>query len=81
MSKFKIGDLVTLSSAGRKSDNNSRVYGCIGIVWEVGKIWSDFPIEVKWIGSKIYQSHSSPDMLPMKEYELKFAKNGVVVKH
>ena len=38
------------------------------------------PIKIKWIGleSKIF---SSSGIYPMKEWEIKFAKNGVHEKH
>mgnify|MGYP003626099760 FL=1 len=86
MSKFAIGDLVTLSSAGRKSPHNSRVRGMIGIIInkramidELG-IEDTCPIKIKWIGLESKRFGGS-GIYPMKEWEIKFAKNGVHEKH
>jgi len=86
MSKFVCGDLVTLSSAGRKSDQNHIVYGLIGIIMKqrlftkgCNLIKDLHPIKVKWIGLN-NRGHDGADMFPMKEYEIKFAKHGVVEK-
>ena len=54
MSKFVAGDLVTLSSAGKKNQHNLTVVGLIGRSDLFGR----------------------DDHLPMKEYEIKFAKAG-----
>ena len=77
MNRFVCGDLVTLSASGRNGTQNHSVYGLIGIVWEM-KQKSEYPIQVKWIGAT---ETIDDGMLPMKEYEIKFAKHGVVVKH
>jgi len=72
--KFKIGDLVTPSAAGAKVVGNTSVVGRIGIVVSIES--GQWPIKVKWLGN--IQGLHSGGRLPMKEYELKFAKNGVV---
>ncbi len=74
MSKFIVGDLVTLSAAGRKNKHNDTVYGHIGIVVKIRGI-SDHPYQIKWINADIPRHNG---LLPMAEYEIKFAKNGVV---
>ena len=75
MSKFIRGDLVTLSAYGRKAKQNHPVYGRIGIIVKICGS-SDYPITIKWLGATI--GHAKGDTLPMKEYEIKFAKHGVV---
>ena len=73
MSKFVAGDLVTLSSAGKKNQHNYTVQGLIGIV--VGDRGNhSYPYQVKWIGQTEYSGENP--YLPMKEYEIKFAKAG-----
>lgn len=74
MSKFIVGDLVTLSAAGRSNSHNSQVVGHVGIVISNNHRPS-FPYQIQWIG-KIW--NLDKNLLPMKEYELKFAKNGCV---
>ena len=77
MSKFIVGDLVTLSSAGRKNKHNDGVYGKIGIVLDT-KYNRTHPYQIKWINVNGGMASGSRDKLPMAEYEIKFAKNGVV---
>lgn len=79
MSKFIIGDLVTLSSAGRKNQHNSAVVDRIGIVTN-HRHRPQYPYQVQWLGAPIWEisGQSGKNELPMKEYELKFAKNGCV---
>ena len=76
MSKFIVGDLVTLSAAGRKNKHNDTVYGHIGIVVEVRR-FKQHPYQIKWIGAKTHTGHDR-GLLPMAEYEIKFVKNGIV---
>jgi len=73
MSKFVAGDLVTLSSAGKKNQHNLTVVGLIGIVMDTAHRDS-YPYQVKWIGRS--DLFGRDDHLPMKEYEIKFAKAG-----
>ena len=77
MSKFVAGDLVTLSSAGRRNDHNGAVRGMIGIITEIRE-YKNYPINIQWIGLTTGGHGSNGDMFPMKEYEIKFVKNGVV---
>lgn len=73
MSKFVAGDLVTLSSAGEKNQHNHTVKGLIGIVTR-NRGNHSYPYQVRWIGRTDYSSQDP--YLPMKEYEIKFAKAG-----
>jgi hypothetical protein len=76
MSKFTVGDLVTLSANGRKREHNRCVRGLIGIIMEI-KAHASYPINIQWIG--LTGGHGfTNDRFPMKEYEVKFVKNGVV---
>ena len=76
MSKFIAGDLVTLSAAGRKNNHNDTVYGRVVIVIEVRRI-SAHPYQIRGVGAKTHTG-SNQELLPMAEYEIKFAKNGIV---
>ena len=66
MNKFKIGDLVTMSAAGKARDQNYLVLGRTGIVmgYEDGVTW---PILVHWLPVRPH-----PPTTNFKEYELKF---------
>lgn len=77
MSKFVVGDLVTLSASGRKNDHNRAVRGLIGIIMNI-KTHASYPIDIRWIGLTTGGHGSQGDMYPMKKYEIKFAKNGVM---
>ena len=75
--KFKIGDLVTLSSAGRKNNHNEAVLSRIGIVTNTSHR-REFPYQVRWLGTTLLGFAEPTNELPMKEYELKFAKKGAL---
>ena len=64
-SKWKVGDLVTLSAAGRKSQQNHDVLVGFGLVIGVSDHWSDtYPVRCHWVGGGVeYQT--------FKDYELK----------
>ena len=63
--KYKVGDLVTLSAAGKKSQQNCEVLTGFGLVVSVSTYWSDdYPIRCTWIGGEI-------EIQTFKEYELK----------
>ena len=63
--KFEIGDLVTLSAAGRKVGQNSPVLSGFGMIVEfTGHEW---PILCQWFGGE-------QDAYSFKPYELKFFK-------
>jgi len=63
--KFKVGDLVTLSAAGKRSQQNHDVMTGFGLVINVSTHWSDnYPIRCEWLGGNVEQQ-------TFKEYELK----------
>jgi len=76
MKKFVVGDLVTLSASGQKNKHNDGVYGKIGIIRRI-RTHASYPIDIQWIGLMGGHGHAN-DRFPMKEYEIKFVKNGVV---
>lgn len=81
---MKIGDLVTLSSAGRKSQQNVEVLNKIGLV--VGIRNDEYPFKVEWFGCRMAPFHGfnraeterygtgAGSVLPMKRYEIKQVK-------
>ena len=77
--KYDAGELVELSAAGKKSQQNTAVVGMIGMIMSIkgekGETSrSDYPYMIQWFG-KVY---NVPDgILPMKEYEIKRVKVGV----
>ena len=65
MSKFKVGELVTLSSAGMKNQHNCGYFTGFGIVTEYHG-WHSFPYKMRWFNvSKTNREFTA------KEYELK----------
>jgi|TARA_R110002126_G_scaffold53347_1_gene144309 hypothetical protein len=81
--KFVCGDLVTLSANGNTHANEA-VCGLIGVIMNIRPEYNDYPYEINWIGAEIISvlpSGKTTSMLPMKEWEIKFAKNGVHEKH
>ena len=84
MSKWKIGDLVTLSAAGKKADQNSglldwqsremrhkaKVVG-FGMVTGFGRAYDRWPVRVQWLGSGDVKNCN------FKDYELQKFKAGV----
>jgi len=79
--KFKVGDLVMLSAAGRRVDQNSHAIGGWGIIKEItkhhyqmGTRYEDldsYPIKTEWYGGKW---RNWPKGICFKPYELKFFK-------
>lgn len=65
MQKFKIGELVTLSSAGMKNGHNDGYYTGFGIVVEY-VIHRGFPYKLKW-----FNKNKTNKTFNAKEYELK----------
>jgi hypothetical protein len=69
--RYKIGELVELSAAGRKLDQNDKVYDMIGMVVEYVKHeitgnWDKYPYRIQWFGYD-----RGDGTFPMKEYEIK----------
>ena len=65
MYRYKAGELVELSSAGRKAKQNDNVYGLIGMVLRIDKI-EKYPYIIQWFGY-----NQGDGTFPMKEYEIK----------
>ncbi len=74
-SKFKIGDLVTLSAAGRSSQQNSHLVDGWGIIICLKEPYASYPILAAWCGG---EAHGFKDgetrNACFKPYELKFFK-------
>ncbi|MAE81731.1 MAG: hypothetical protein CMB80_03260 [Flammeovirgaceae bacterium] len=76
--KWKVGDLVTLSSAGLKIGQNSALvapFGKVkgfGVVTEIGQDTLRWPISVMWMGAR---EDGRPHYTNFKEYELKKMKH------
>tara|TARA_R100001443_G_C3287601_1_gene161987 strand:- start:283 stop:513 length:231 start_codon:yes stop_codon:yes gene_type:complete len=69
--RYKIGELVELSSAGRRNKHNEKVYELIGIVLRYEKHeftgnWDKYPYRIQWFGYG-----QGDGTFPMKEYEIK----------
>jgi len=65
--RWQIGDLVTLSAAGKRVEGNSQVREGFGMITSIGCATESWPIRAKWIGGDIPEQH-------FKEYELKIHK-------
>jgi uncharacterized protein YodC (DUF2158 family) len=65
--KFKVGDLVTLSAAGYRVEQNSPVRIGFGIVLSTDKTKTKYPIACQWFNGDRRDYW-------FKEYELKFFK-------
>ena len=73
--KFKIGDLVKLSAAGFKSQQNSHLVDGWGIVTLLKESYSNYPIQVVWYGGHGGLKSGEATTACFKPYELKFFKN------
>ena len=62
--KYKVGDLVTLSAAGKQRKANHTVREGFGIIVEIEPSWATWPISCHWVGGE-------RDMQYFKEYEIK----------
>ncbi len=63
-SKFKVGDLVRLSAAGKARQGNGRCLGGFGFIIEIAG--GTYPIRTQW-----WKPDMSMSSHPFKEYELK----------
>tara|TARA_Y100000593_G_scaffold63105_1_gene116712 strand:- start:399 stop:629 length:231 start_codon:yes stop_codon:yes gene_type:complete len=69
--RYKVGELVELSSAGRRNKHNERIYDMIGMVMsyerdEISGNWDKYPYKIQWFGYT-----QGDGTFPMKEYEIK----------
>ena len=65
MYRYKTGELVELSSAGRRNKHNNRVRDMLGMVLRIDN-GDKYPYRIQWFG------YSQGDgTFPMKEYEIK----------
>jgi len=78
--KFKVGDLVVLSAAGKRVDQNSYALGGWGIIYEINpnrfpyyKSSQDYPIKCEWYNGDRFGKDWTRSM-SYKPYELKFFK-------
>ena len=70
---MKAGDLVRLSSAGKKSQQNAGVAihdDAYGLILEILQNGCQHPYKIQWFAKYIKQPH----MLPMARYEIKYYK-------
>ena len=67
MKQIKEGELVELSAAGRKLDQNSEVYHLFGMVYEF--IEGQHPYKIDW-----YKPDGTTKKFPMARYEIKRLK-------
>ena len=63
--KFKVGDLVQLSSAGKARQGNIAVLGGFGFVIRINK-HSSYPVRTTW-----WRANMDMTAHPFKAYELK----------
>ena len=71
---MQVGDLVELSSAGSKNQQNMSVYGKIGMIVEYNP-HSHYPYAVEWYGvENRIDWKGVQGVLPCKRYEIKKVK-------
>ena len=71
--RFRVGDLVMLSTAGEARNHNSHAVGGWGIIKEINPKYNcDFPIATQWYDGDEYSRRRSG--ICFKPYELKFFK-------
>ena len=73
--KFKAGDLVQLSAAGKRSGQNSHALGGFGIIYFIGKLYADYPIHCEWVNGVDFKGRQI--RINFKPYELKFFKKNI----
>jgi len=70
--RYKVGELVELSAAGRKLQQNDKVYDLIGMIIKHKRAptrpdqWDRYPYVIQWFGY-----NQGDGTFPMKEYEIK----------
>ena len=76
---MQCGELVTLSSAGRKMMHNSEVVGLYGMIVRI-EDRGNHPYKIHWYGTtKRLTSGDEPHQLPMKRYEIKRYRGTVCI--
>jgi hypothetical protein len=82
---MKCGELVTLSAAGKKVQQNGEVLGLFGMIIEIEKSFLH-PYKIHWYGKKERINAmlredcpwlSNNSMMPMKRYEIKIFRGTV----
>jgi hypothetical protein len=66
---MQIGDLVTLSAAGKKNKGNDLVIEKMGVILEIGGADYKFPYTIHWFN--VPALGCSRGLLRMKRYEIK----------
>lgn len=67
---MQIGDLVTLSAAGKKNKGNDLVVGKVGVIIEMSEpSQSKYPINVRWFNA--LGLSATRNTLRVKRYEIK----------
>ena len=74
---MQCGELVTLSSAGKKGQQNRDVVGLYGMIVRI-EDRGNHPYKIHWYGvTQRLTSGDEPHQLPMKRYEIKIYRGGV----
>jgi len=67
---MKVGDLVTLSAAGKKNKGNDLVVGKVGVIVEISEpSQAKYPINVRWFN--VLGLRQTRNTLRVKRYEIK----------
>ena len=65
---MKVGDLVVLSSYGKKRKFNENIKGCInideplGVVVSVLDQWRTYPYRVRWLNRNLFETHNRKEI-------------------
>ena len=73
MSKFKIGQLVTLSAAGMKNQHNCGFFTGFGIVTGFNR-WHTFPYKMRWFNKERTNAEFNAKGYELKRYKAKTCK-------
>jgi hypothetical protein len=65
---MQIGDLVELSAAGKKAQQNSEVWGLWGMITKV-RTYGNHPYSIDW-----FRPDGSLKRVPMARHEIKFMR-------
>ena len=69
---MQVGDLVTLSAAGKKNKGNDLVVGKVGVIIEISEpSQSKYPINIRWFNISHSLLRHTRDTLRVKRYEIK----------